>query len=153
MWQSPWKHVRRKRSAWHRVLKCAAGQITMEKTPVYFGESTIVPSLVHQMNSSIRLLVALRDPVERAISHYLEVLSRVIHTVHLGWLDVPATSSMLLAACFENTSSLFCLFSCLANWVTSSNCHTNSRTVLIVHFFFGLSTPCFRKSTHSYYWL
>jgi len=59
------------------MLKCATGQITMEKTPVYFARSRIVPSRVHKMNSSIRLLVALRDPVERAISHYLEVLPQV----------------------------------------------------------------------------
>jgi len=49
-----------------------AGQITMEKTPAYFVEDEVA-SRVHQMNASIRLLVTFRDPVERAISDYLQV--------------------------------------------------------------------------------
>jgi len=49
-----------------------AGQLTMEKTPAYFVEDDVA-SRVHQMNSSIRLLVTFRDPVDRAISDYLQV--------------------------------------------------------------------------------
>jgi len=55
------------------LLKCFLGQITLEKTPAYFVEDEVA-SRVHQMNSSIRLLVTFRDPVERAISDYLQVL-------------------------------------------------------------------------------
>jgi len=61
-----------------RLSKCDSGQITMEKTGLYFVLSNKVPSRVYQMNSSVRLLVTLRDPVKRAISHYLEVLSQVV---------------------------------------------------------------------------
>jgi len=44
-------------------------QITIEKTPAYFvGES--VPKRVHAMNSSVKLILVLRDPVQRAISDY-----------------------------------------------------------------------------------
>lgn len=55
-----------------RLSKLTAGQITMEKTPAYFVEDEVA-SRVHQMNASIRLLVTFRDPVERAISDYLQV--------------------------------------------------------------------------------
>ena len=57
------------------------GQITMEKTPAYFVEEQVA-SRVFQMNSSIRLLVTFRDPVERAISDYLQVTA--VSKVHLG---------------------------------------------------------------------
>jgi len=44
----------------------------MEKTPAYFVEDEVA-SRVHQMNASIRLLVTLRNPIDRAISDYLQV--------------------------------------------------------------------------------
>ena len=56
-----------------QCIKCTAGQITFEKSPNYFKLAEHV-SRVYQMNSSIRLLVNLREPVERAISNYLQVL-------------------------------------------------------------------------------
>jgi len=59
------------------MLKCSAGEITLEKTPNYFEMNNRV-SRVYQMNSSIRLLVTFRDPVERAISGYLQVLPQVV---------------------------------------------------------------------------
>jgi len=50
-----------------------AGQITLEKTPAYFVEDEVA-SRVHNMNASIRLLITFRDPIERAISDYLQVV-------------------------------------------------------------------------------
>ncbi|XP_013396027.1 LOW QUALITY PROTEIN: heparan sulfate glucosamine 3-O-sulfotransferase 1-like [Lingula anatina] len=47
-------------------------QITIEKTPAYFVEEHVAGK-VHEMNSSIKLLLILRDPVERMISDYLQV--------------------------------------------------------------------------------
>lgn len=47
-------------------------QVTMEKTPAYFVEES-VPKRVHAMNSSIKLILILRDPVERAISDYMQI--------------------------------------------------------------------------------
>lgn len=47
-------------------------QVTMEKTPAYFS-CDYVPERVYKMNSTIRLLLVLRDPVERAISDYLQI--------------------------------------------------------------------------------
>ena len=59
------------------MLNVLTGQITMEKTPAYFVEDEVA-FRVHRMNSSVRLLVTFRDPVERAISDYLQVLSPVV---------------------------------------------------------------------------
>jgi len=55
------------------LLKCTAGQITLEKTPAYFVEDEVA-ARVYGMNSSVRLLVTFRDPIERAISDYLQVM-------------------------------------------------------------------------------
>ncbi|WAR23760.1 HS3S1-like protein, partial [Mya arenaria] len=47
------------------------GQLTVEKTPGYFTEP-LVPERMYRMNSSIRLLLILREPVERLVSDYLQ---------------------------------------------------------------------------------
>ena len=44
-------------------------QITVEKTPAYFVE-TLAPERIYRMNSSIRLVLIVRDPVTRLISDY-----------------------------------------------------------------------------------
>ena len=49
-------------------------QITVEKTPAYFT-SELVPERVCRMNCSIKLIVVLRNPVERAISDYTQIHS------------------------------------------------------------------------------
>ncbi|RUS81911.1 hypothetical protein EGW08_010338 [Elysia chlorotica] len=46
-------------------------QITMEKTPKYFI-SQAAPDRIHSMNSSIRLVLALRNPVTRVISDFAQ---------------------------------------------------------------------------------
>jgi len=48
------------------------GQITMEKTPAYFTED-VVPERVKQMNTSMKMLLIVRDPVERTISDYVQI--------------------------------------------------------------------------------
>ncbi|XP_063315945.1 heparan sulfate glucosamine 3-O-sulfotransferase 1 [Pelobates fuscus] len=47
-------------------------QLTVEKTPAYFT-SDVVPERVYNMNSTIRLLLILRDPIERVLSDYTQV--------------------------------------------------------------------------------
>ncbi|XP_078534591.1 heparan sulfate glucosamine 3-O-sulfotransferase 1 [Lissotriton helveticus] len=47
-------------------------QLTVEKTPAYFT-SMKVPERVHKMNESIRILLILRDPIERVLSDYTQV--------------------------------------------------------------------------------
>ena len=56
---------------WYRNrLPCACqNQITIEKTPIYFPSSD-VPGRVREMNKTIRLILIVRDPVERTISDY-----------------------------------------------------------------------------------
>ena len=48
-------------------------QITIEKTPAYFVTSE-APELIYKMNSSILLLLIVRDPVERAVSDYNQIM-------------------------------------------------------------------------------
>ncbi|NXS19689.1 HS3S1 sulfotransferase, partial [Mystacornis crossleyi] len=59
---------------WYRNLMpfSYGNQITIEKTPGYFT-SPQAPGRIHDMNSSIKLLLILRDPTERVISDYTQV--------------------------------------------------------------------------------
>lgn len=59
---------------WYRELMPYSypHQITIEKTPGYFT-SPSAPARIRAMNSSIRLLLILRDPVERVVSDYTQV--------------------------------------------------------------------------------
>lgn len=61
---------------WYRnQMACSSeGQITMEKSPQYFT-SRFVPERIHNMNSSIKLVIIVREPIRRAISHYTHVVS------------------------------------------------------------------------------
>ena len=49
-------------------------QITVEKTPSYFTTFD-VPERVYRMNSTIKLLLILRDPIQRTISDYTQVMT------------------------------------------------------------------------------
>ena len=46
-------------------------QITLEKTPLYFANEK-VPERIYHMNSSIKLIFMVREPVTRMISHYVQ---------------------------------------------------------------------------------
>ncbi|XP_076872811.1 heparan sulfate glucosamine 3-O-sulfotransferase 5-like [Brachyhypopomus gauderio] len=61
--------------AWyrHRMPFSLSQQITIEKSPAYFITEK-VPERIFRMNSSIRLLVIVREPTTRAISDYTQVL-------------------------------------------------------------------------------
>lgn len=47
-------------------------QITIEKSPAYFVTET-VPERIYAMNSSIKLILMVRDPVTRLISDYAQL--------------------------------------------------------------------------------
>ncbi|XP_028816088.1 heparan sulfate glucosamine 3-O-sulfotransferase 1 [Denticeps clupeoides] len=49
------------------------GQLTVEKTPAYFT-SAKVPARIRQMNPAVKLLLIVRDPTERVLSDYTQVL-------------------------------------------------------------------------------
>ncbi|XP_062927259.1 heparan sulfate glucosamine 3-O-sulfotransferase 1-like [Mobula hypostoma] len=59
---------------WYRKLMPFSypHQTTIEKTPGYFT-SIKAPKRIHDMNSSTKLLLILRDPTERVISDYTQV--------------------------------------------------------------------------------
>ncbi|XP_053126028.1 heparan sulfate glucosamine 3-O-sulfotransferase 1-like [Hemicordylus capensis] len=48
-------------------------QITVEKTPGYFSSSK-APERIYTMDSSMKLLLIVRDPVERLVSDYTQIL-------------------------------------------------------------------------------
>ncbi|CAI9729341.1 heparan sulfate glucosamine 3-O-sulfotransferase 5 [Octopus vulgaris] len=52
-------------------------QITIEKTPAYFVKKH-VPESVKKMNQSIKLLLIVREPVERTISDYTQIWGKLV---------------------------------------------------------------------------
>ena len=50
------------------------GQITMEKTPNYL-KNEIAPKELRKMNANIKLIIILRNPVKRAVSHFSHFLT------------------------------------------------------------------------------
>lgn len=60
---------------WYRekMPKSQADDITIEKTPAYFVTDK-VPERLYRMSSTTKLIVIVRDPTERAISDYVQVL-------------------------------------------------------------------------------
>ena len=46
------------------------GQVTTEKSPKYY-EAVDVPKRIHAMNASIKIILIVRNPVDRSVSHWL----------------------------------------------------------------------------------
>lgn len=63
---------------WYRNMMPTSihGQITIEKTPSYMV-TTQAPRRVYEMNSEMKIIVVLKDPVERAVSDFTQ--SRTKH--------------------------------------------------------------------------
>ncbi|KAJ7993719.1 hypothetical protein DPEC_G00257590 [Dallia pectoralis] len=61
--------------AWYRAQMpfTLPGQLTVEKTPGYFANPQ-VPERVLEINPAVRLLLIVRDPAERLVSDYTQVL-------------------------------------------------------------------------------
>ena len=59
---------------WYRqhLPECSEDQISIEKSPSYFVTPE-VPERIHAMNSSIKLLLIVREPVTRVISDYTQI--------------------------------------------------------------------------------
>ncbi|XP_012675792.1 heparan sulfate (glucosamine) 3-O-sulfotransferase 1-like 2 [Clupea harengus] len=61
--------------SWYRAQMpfTLPGQLTVEKTPGYFS-APLVPERMWEMNPAVRLLLIVRDPAERLVSDYTQVL-------------------------------------------------------------------------------
>ena len=59
---------------WYRnQMPCSSeGQITIEKSPQYIT-TPFAPKRVHKMDRDIKLILSIREPIDRAISHYEHV--------------------------------------------------------------------------------
>jgi len=52
------------------------GVITMEKTPGYFIYTPKAPQRIKKMNPNIKLIVVVRDPIERIVSDWVQVTAK-----------------------------------------------------------------------------
>lgn len=53
-------------------------QLSVEKSANYFNSKT-APKRIHEFNKNIKLILAVRDPTERAISEYMQRYVRFIN--------------------------------------------------------------------------
>jgi len=51
-------------------------QLTMEKSPKYY-EKAEAPQRIHAMNESMKILLVVRDPVDRSVSHWLHACRNI----------------------------------------------------------------------------
>lgn len=72
---------------WYRAQMppTLASQITIEKSPAYFVTKG-VPERIESMNSSIKLILVVRDPVKRLISDFSQLLAHKALKEHPGWI-------------------------------------------------------------------
>ncbi|KAK6990074.1 heparan sulfate glucosamine 3-O-sulfotransferase 1 [Biomphalaria glabrata] len=74
-----------------------SNQVTLEKSPDYF-ECVQCPPRVLSMNSSVKLLLLLRDPVERLISQYMQLMDKYVGTQTMPlfehWVREPSTGEI-----------------------------------------------------------
>lgn len=52
-------------------------QITVEKTPNYFVDWE-VPERIYNFNSSIKLILIVRNPIDRAVSDYVQLKVKLL---------------------------------------------------------------------------
>lgn len=76
-------------------------QITIEKSPSYFVTPE-VPERIRAMNSSIKLLLIVREPVTRAISDYTQLRAHAAATAGPGG---PASTASLPSRSFEQLAT------------------------------------------------
>lgn len=56
----------------HQMPYSLENQITVEKTPNYFVDWE-VPERIYNFNSSIKLILIVRNPIDRAVSDYVQL--------------------------------------------------------------------------------
>jgi len=76
-------------------------QMTIEKTPDYY-KNALVPARVYKMNPNIKLIVSVRDPVIRAVSHYVHLKTEawfdfVNHTLYANMTDSQRFAHLIYA--------------------------------------------------------
>ena len=71
------------------------GQVTMEKTPPYY-ETAEAPQRIHAMNESMKILLVVRDPVDRSVSDW----------IHVCWKAREAGYDMAFCRTYESSGVL-----------------------------------------------
>ena len=85
-------------------------QMTLEKTADYFKNEQ-VPERVHKLNPNMKLIVVVRDPVIRAVSHYIhmktEVWSQIVNdTKHSNKSDSNMFAEMIFTFDDNNNNTM-----------------------------------------------
>lgn len=65
--------------AWYKEqMMCGSSdQVTVEKAPQYYPNA-LAPGRIHNMDPNIKLILMVRDPIDRAMSHFLQVLRNMV---------------------------------------------------------------------------
>ncbi len=91
--------------------KSKIDEVTIEKTPKYFVAPD-APRRIHAMNSSIKLILTVREPITRAISDYQHRLRReqLPKVFYGGKVVSPSVEAMLVD---ENSTAVDQKYKCL----------------------------------------
>ena len=65
------KYIKGRKWFRSKMMCSTKDQVTMEKAPQYFISPA--PERIKSMNPDMKLILLVRDPVARAVSHYLQV--------------------------------------------------------------------------------
>lgn len=81
--------------------------LTGEASPTYFDTATtlLIPSLIKSFNPAIKILLIVRDPIERAISHYSH-LRRTNQIQELVTLNIDEFFNLPLSAAITETTTV-----------------------------------------------
>jgi len=55
-----------------QMMCSSEAQVTVEKAPQYYP-NPLAPARIHQMDQNVKLILMVRNPIDRAMSHYLQV--------------------------------------------------------------------------------
>ncbi|KAI0229226.1 Heparan sulfate glucosamine 3-O-sulfotransferase 1, partial [Lamellibrachia satsuma] len=91
---------------WYRSLfpLSRLNQITIEKTPNYFF-NRVVPSRIHAMNATIKIILIVRDPIARSVSDWLHYCRK--HQLDIEMCRTYESSDILTLSGKINRNSQF----------------------------------------------
>ncbi|KAL3983072.1 Sulfotransferase domain family protein [Acanthocheilonema viteae] len=83
-----------------RMPETSITEITVEKTPAYFVSKT-APGRIRSLNSTIKLIIVVRNPITRAISDYTQAISKKRRNTLM-----PSFEEMVLGNNSSNTTGM-----------------------------------------------
>uniref|UniRef100_A0AC35U695 Sulfotransfer_1 domain-containing protein n=1 Tax=Rhabditophanes sp. KR3021 TaxID=114890 RepID=A0AC35U695_9BILA len=91
---------------WYRLQmpETTANEITIEKSPGYFVNK-LAPQRVHALNSKMKLIIVVRNPITRAISDYTQAKSRKVRSLKSDFEEMATCGEKNKKNCVDGINS------------------------------------------------